>query len=108
MNLKRITVLSPSFALTSIVALSSALAKIAQAFPDVSISSVQMLTTLPSLIAIVLLPLIVAKLFPPRVGKTPEAPTAARKELADMGGMSRDEWITAGTFVLMVAGWIFG
>lgn len=52
MNLKRVTVLSPSFALTSIVAVSSALAKIAQAFPDVSISSVQMLTTLPSLIAI--------------------------------------------------------
>ncbi len=55
MNLKRITVLSPSFALTSIVAVSSALAKIAQAFPDVSVSSVQMLTTLPSLIAIVVI-----------------------------------------------------
>lgn len=52
MNLKRITVLSPSFALTSIVAVSSALAKISQAFPDVSIASVQMLTALPSLIAI--------------------------------------------------------
>ena len=52
MNLKRITVLSPSFALTSIVAVSSALAKISQAFPEVSVSSVQMLTTLPSLIAI--------------------------------------------------------
>ena len=65
-------------------------------------------SAVPSLIAIVLLPLIVAKLFPPRVGKTPEAPAAARRELAGMGGMSRDEWITAGTFVLMVAGWIFG
>jgi DASS family divalent anion:Na+ symporter len=62
----------------------------------------------PSLVAIALLPLIVAKLFPPRVGKTPAAPTAARKELTLMGRMSRDEWITAGTFVLMVAGWIFG
>ena len=65
-------------------------------------------SAVPSLVAIVLLPLIVAKLFPPRVGKTPEAPAAARKELAGMGRMSRDEWITAGTFVLMVAGWIFG
>jgi len=52
--------------------------------------------------------LIVIKLFPPRVGKTPEAPAAARRELAGMGSMSREEWITAGTFVLMVAGWIFG
>lgn len=52
MSLKKITVLSPSFALTSIVAVSSALAKIAQAFPEVSVASVQMLTALPSLIAI--------------------------------------------------------
>jgi len=65
-------------------------------------------SAVPSLVAIALLPLIVARIFPPRVGKTPEAPAAARKELAGMGGMSRDEWITAATFVLMVAGWIFG
>jgi divalent anion:Na+ symporter, DASS family len=65
-------------------------------------------SSVPSLIAIGLLPLIVAKIFPPRVGKTPEAPAAARKELASMGSMSRDEWITAVTFVLMVAGWVFG
>ena len=65
-------------------------------------------SSVPSLIAIGLLPLLVAKLFPPQVGKTPEAPAAARKELADMGKMSRDEWITAGTFALMVAGWVFG
>jgi DASS family divalent anion:Na+ symporter len=62
-------------------------------------------SAVPSLIAIGLLPLIVAKIFAPRVGKTPEAPAAARKELAGMGRMSRDEWITAATFVFMVAGW---
>ena len=65
-------------------------------------------SSVPSLIAIALLPLIMAKIFPPRVGKTPEAPAAARKELAGMGKMSRDEWITAITFVFMVAGWVFG
>ena len=65
-------------------------------------------SAVPSLIAIGMLPLLVAKLFSPRVGKTPEAPAAARKELAGMGPMSRDEWITAVTFVVMVAGWIFG
>ena len=65
-------------------------------------------SAVPSLTAILLLPVMVAKLFPPRVGKTPEAPAAARRELAGMGAMSREEWITAGTFVLMVAGWIFG
>jgi DASS family divalent anion:Na+ symporter len=61
----------------------------------------------PALVAIALLPLLVAKLFPPRVGATPEAPAAARKELAGMGPMSRDERITAVTFVVMVAGWVF-
>jgi divalent anion:Na+ symporter, DASS family len=65
-------------------------------------------SSVPSLIAIAMLPLLVAKLFPPRVGATPDAPAAARKDLAGMGPMSRDEWITAGTFALMVAGWVFG
>jgi divalent anion:Na+ symporter, DASS family len=65
-------------------------------------------SALPSLVAIGLLPLLIAKIFPPRVGKTPEAPAAARKTLADMGSMSKTEWITAATFVLMVAGWVFG
>ena len=41
-------------------------------------------SVVPSLTAILLLPLIVAKLFPPRVGKTPEAPAAAKRELAAM------------------------
>jgi DASS family divalent anion:Na+ symporter len=65
-------------------------------------------SSVPSLVALVLLPVIVAKAFPPRVGKTPEAPAAARKELAAMGRMSREELITAVTFMLMVSGWIFG
>jgi DASS family divalent anion:Na+ symporter len=53
-----------------------------------------------------MLPLLVAKLFPPRVGATPEAPAAARADLAGMGPMSRDERITALTFALMVTGWV--
>ena len=65
-------------------------------------------SSVPSLIAIAMLPLLVAKLFPPRVGATPDAPAAARRDLAGMGPMSRDEWITAVTFALMVAGWVFG
>jgi DASS family divalent anion:Na+ symporter len=60
----------------------------------------------PALIAIGLLPLLVYKLFPPRVGATPDAPAAARAAIANMGRLSRDEWITAVTFVVMVAGWV--
>jgi DASS family divalent anion:Na+ symporter len=61
----------------------------------------------PALTAILLLPLVAAKLFPHRVAATPEAPAAARAQLAAMGPLSRDEWITAAAFVAMVAGWIF-
>jgi DASS family divalent anion:Na+ symporter len=62
--------------------------------------------SVPALAAILLLPLAVAKLFPPGVKDTPEAPAAARAGLAAMGPLSRDEWITAVVFVLMVSGWI--
>jgi DASS family divalent anion:Na+ symporter len=60
----------------------------------------------PALVAIVALPLVVAKLYPPRVGRTPEAPVAARKALSELGQLTRDEWITAGVFGVMVAGWV--
>jgi DASS family divalent anion:Na+ symporter len=63
--------------------------------------------SVPALTAILALPWVVARLFPPGVGETPDAPVAARKALAELGPLSRDEWITAVTFVLMVAGWVF-
>ena len=63
--------------------------------------------SVPALTAIVLLPWIVAKLYPPGVGDTPEAPAAARQALAALGPLSRDERITAVAFALMVSGWIF-
>ncbi len=64
-------------------------------------------SSVPALTAILLLPWVLARLFPPGVGSTPEAPAAARKRLAELGALSREEWITAIAFVLMVCGWIF-
>jgi len=63
--------------------------------------------SVPALTAILVLPRIVARLFPPGVGETPEAPVAARKALAALGPLTRDERITSVAFVLMVSGWIF-
>ncbi|MGA8044386.1 MAG: DASS family sodium-coupled anion symporter [Terracidiphilus sp.] len=63
--------------------------------------------SVPALVIILLLPWLLARLFPPGVKETPEAPVAARKALAELGPFSRDEWITAIAFVLMVSGWIF-
>ena len=75
---------------------------------DIGFGSWFLASSVPSLVAIGMLPLLVSKIFSPGVGATPEAPAAARKDLADMGRMSRDEWITATIFVVMVAGWVFG
>jgi len=66
-----------------------------------------MASCVPALLAIILLPLVIAQLFPPRIGATPEAPAAARAALATMGKLSRDEWITAIVFAVMVGGWVF-
>jgi divalent anion:Na+ symporter, DASS family len=63
--------------------------------------------SVPALTAILLLPWIVSRLFPPGVTKTPAAPLAARRELSELGPLSRDERITAVAFILMVTGWIF-
>ena len=63
--------------------------------------------SVPALLIILALPWLLARLFHPGVGSTPEAPAAARKSLAELGALSRDEWITAIVFVLMVSGWIF-
>jgi DASS family divalent anion:Na+ symporter len=82
--------------------------QIAQKFGlEIGFGSWVLASCVPALTAIAILPLLVSKLFPPRVGATPEAPAAARAELAGMGPLSRDEWITALTFALMVAGWVF-
>ena len=62
--------------------------------------------SVPALIAIVLLPRVIALLFPPGIGATPDAPIEARKRLAALGPLTRDEWITAGVFAFMVLSWV--
>lgn len=65
-------------------------------------------SSVPSLCAIVALPWVISKLFPPGVGATPEAPRAARDELRKLGALSRDEWVTAIVFAVMVTLWVLG
>ncbi len=82
--------------------------QIAQKFGlEIGFGSWILASSVPALVAIAILPLLLSKLFPPRIDKTAEAPAAARADLAGMGPMSRDERITALAFVLMVAGWVF-
>jgi DASS family divalent anion:Na+ symporter len=74
---------------------------------DIGFGKWLLAASVPALTAILLLPWVVARIFPPGVGETPEAPVAARKALAALGPLSRDERITAVVFALMVSGWIF-
>jgi DASS family divalent anion:Na+ symporter len=62
----------------------------------------------PALAAILSLPLFLYWVYPPVAKATPDAPAAARRELAAMGPFTRDEKIVAVAFVLMVAGWVLG
>jgi len=62
--------------------------------------------SLPVLTMIALLPLVLYRLFPPGLTNTPDAPKAARDALRTMGSLTRDEWIVAVAFALMVTGWV--
>jgi len=62
--------------------------------------------SVPALAAILLLPLVLYRLFPPGVSATPEAPAAAREALRTMGPLSRNEKVVAVAFALMVSGWV--
>jgi DASS family divalent anion:Na+ symporter len=61
--------------------------------------------SVPTLAAMVLLPLFLYKVMSPEVTATPEAPAAARKALAALGPLSRQEKIVTVTFAGMVALW---
>jgi DASS family divalent anion:Na+ symporter len=62
--------------------------------------------SVPALATILLLPLVLTRLFPPGTTAASDAPAIAREELRTMGSLSRDEWIVALTFVVMVTGWV--
>ena len=72
---------------------------------EITFGSWLLASSVPTLTAMVLVPLLLYKLFPPGMSKTPEAPAAASRRLKELGPMSGKEWITLATFVGMVAGW---
>ena len=63
--------------------------------------------SVPCLIALVLIPWVLYKLYPPEDKHTPEAPEIASNALNEMGPMSTKEWIMGGTFFGMILLWAF-
>jgi len=66
------------------------------------------MAALPSLVSLLLTPLLVYKLFPPEIKDTPEAPAAATKKLEEMGPLSRDEGLMVATMGIAVTLWVCG
>ena len=64
---------------------------------NISFGSWLLVASVPALAAIGLLPLMLFRAFPPEGTNTPDAPQAARDALREMGSLSRNEWITAGS-----------
>ena len=61
--------------------------------------------SVPTVCAMVLLPLLLYRVVGPEVRFTPEAPAAARKALAALGPLSGQEWSVLAVFSGMVALW---
>jgi DASS family divalent anion:Na+ symporter len=62
-------------------------------------------SSVPCLVAFLVIPYLLYRIFPPDVKDTPEAPREAARKLEAMGPLSRQEWITGITFVGMVLCW---
>jgi anion transporter len=64
--------------------------------------------SVPGLLCLIMVPLILYVLYPPEVKDSPEAPKLAKEKLAELGPMSGDEKIMAGSLLVTVGLWIFG
>ncbi|XP_042447728.1 dicarboxylate transporter 1, chloroplastic-like [Zingiber officinale] len=62
----------------------------------------------PGLISLIVVPLLLYVIYPPKVKSSPDAPKLAREKLEKMGPMTKNEIIMAGTLLLTVGLWIFG
>ncbi len=63
--------------------------------------------SVPCIIALIAIPIVLYKLYPPEDKYTPEAPEMARKGLEEMGPMSKKEKIMGVTFFGMILLWAF-
>ena len=72
---------------------------------EIGFASWLIASSVPTLTAMALLPMVLYKIVGPEVTATPTAPASARAALQALGPLSRHEWIVAVTFVVMVVLW---
>ncbi|HWU43484.1 MAG TPA: DASS family sodium-coupled anion symporter, partial [Bdellovibrio sp.] len=72
---------------------------------DVSWSQWAIAAFVPGLLAILIIPFLLYKLYPPEIKTTPHASTFAKQKLEEMGKMKTEEWIMVGVFLLLLVIW---
>jgi DASS family divalent anion:Na+ symporter len=75
---------------------------------DVTWAQWAIAAVVPGVASMLAVPFVLYKLYPPELSETPGAPEMAQTKLAEMGSMQRGERIMLGTFILLLALWIFG
>jgi DASS family divalent anion:Na+ symporter len=72
---------------------------------DIGFGSWLIASCVPTLVGMVLLPLLLYKVLRPEITATPQAPAEARRALAALGPLTRNEKVVAVTFLGMVVLW---
>lgn len=60
----------------------------------------------PGIISLIFIPWVIMKIYPPEVKKSTESARFAKEKLAEMGSITRNEWIMVFAFVIMITMWI--
>lgn len=97
--------LSSALWLTAMAANPVGVAMVASQGVEIGFGTWLLASSVPTLIAMLVIPRLLYQLFPPEMTRTPDAPKAAKQKLAELGPLKVKEWITLATFVGMVVGW---
>src|SRR5262249_23600022 len=72
---------------------------------EIGFASWLVASSVPTLLAMLVVPFLLYKIIRPEVTAMPEAPAEARKSLAELGPLTRNEKVVAVTFAGMVLLW---
>jgi len=75
---------------------------------DVSWGQWALAAFVPGILAILVIPFLLYKLFPPEIKETPNAAALAHQKLQEMGKIKVEEWIMVGVFFLLLFIWAGG
>ncbi|MDB2613957.1 anion permease [Chlamydiales bacterium] len=64
--------------------------------------------SIPGILSLILMPLILYKIYPPEVKKTPDAAKYAKEKLQKMGKITRNESVLIVSFILLITLWVIG